>query len=295
VPPITEEAIRACLHTHTFGRDIRVEPCLPSTNTTAKELAAAGASEGTVVIARRQTAGRGRLGRSFSSPEGGVYMSLILRPAADTDPGLVTSCGAVAVARAIRRQCDLPVGIKWVNDLFIHGRKVCGILAEGVLDPTGGLTAIVLGLGIKREWLGDIMVDGSTSVDSEWPAMSSAVRQIGADFLNGSGNTQLTLMAFGISPTVVKAHITSYAELDALLDQYQGNLLYGRSGTNCSAAFDGVREYITNHDETLADAVVIYISDGRVNLNNKTYVWENCVNYVLSANNAADAFLEERT
>lgn len=149
MPPITEETIRACLHTHTFGRDIRVEPCLPSTNTTAKELAAAGASEGTVVIARRQTAGRGRLGRSFSSPEGGVYMSLILRPAADTDPGLVTSCGAVAVARAIRRLCDLPVGIKWVNDLLIHGRKVCGILAEGVLDPTGGLTAIVLGLGIN--------------------------------------------------------------------------------------------------------------------------------------------------
>ena len=132
-----------------------------------------------------------------------------------------------------------------------------------------------------------VMVDGSTSVDSEWPAMSSAVKQIGADFLNGSGNTQLTLMAFGISPTVVKAHITSYAELEALLDQYQGNLLYGRSGTNCSAAFDGIREYISEHDNTLNEAYVIYISDGRVNLNNAPYVWKDRIS------GEVDAVIEE--
>ena len=77
-------------------------------------------------------------------------MSLILRPGANTDPGLVTCCAAVAVARAIRRLCDLPVGIKWVNDLFIRGRKVCGILAEGGLDPaTGALSHIVLGIGVN--------------------------------------------------------------------------------------------------------------------------------------------------
>ncbi len=148
--PITEAAIRAALHTATFGHDLRVEPVLPSTNATAKELAAAGVPEGTVVVADRQTAGRGRLGRSFASPTGGVYMSLILRPEVDIDPGLVTACAAVAVARAICRLCELPVGIKWVNDLFIRGRKVCGILAEGGLDPTTGtLSYIVLGIGVN--------------------------------------------------------------------------------------------------------------------------------------------------
>jgi BirA family biotin operon repressor/biotin-[acetyl-CoA-carboxylase] ligase len=127
-----------------------VEPVLSSTNLTAKELAVAGAPEGTVVVADSQTAGRGRLGRTFASPTGGVYMSVVLRPAVDTDPGMVTACAAVAVARAIRRLCDLPVGIKWVNDLLIRGRKVCGILAEGGLNPaTGGLSYIVLGIGVN--------------------------------------------------------------------------------------------------------------------------------------------------
>lgn len=148
--PITEAAIRAMLHTTTFGSDLRVEPVLSSTNATAKELAAAGAQSGAVVVADRQTAGRGRLGRFFASPMGGVYMSLILRPETDIDPGLVTACAAVVVARALRRLCDLSIGIKWVNDLFIRGRKVCGILAEGGLDPaTGKLSYIVLGIGVN--------------------------------------------------------------------------------------------------------------------------------------------------
>ena len=147
---VTKESISAALRTAVFGKNLQVESVLPSTNLTAKALAAAGAPEGTVVVADRQTAGRGRLGRSFASPAGGVYLSVILHPSPDTDPGLVTACAAVAVARAVRRLCDLPVGIKWVNDLLIRGRKVCGILAEGGLDPaTGGLSYIVLGVGVN--------------------------------------------------------------------------------------------------------------------------------------------------
>ena len=150
MPTVTENAIRDKLKNRIFGRDIRVASVLPSTNDTAKALAATGASEGTVVVADRQTAGRGRRGRTFLSPEGGVYMSVVLRPAADVDPGLVTCCAAVAVARAIGRFCDLSVGIKWVNDLLVDGRKVCGILAEGGLDSaTGGLSYIVLGIGVN--------------------------------------------------------------------------------------------------------------------------------------------------
>lgn len=147
---ITESAIRAHLHTAVFGKTLIVEPQLPSTNDTAKELAAADAPEGTVVVAAHQTAGRGRREHTFFSPTGGVYLSLILRPASPIEPGLLTSCAAVAAARAIESLCGLTVGIKWVNDLFINGRKVSGILAEGAINPhTGNLDSVVLGFGIN--------------------------------------------------------------------------------------------------------------------------------------------------
>lgn len=130
-----------------------------STNRVAKELAAEGAEEGTLVVAKRQSGGRGRLGRSFFSPEGGIYMSMILRPAIPAERAiLITTCAAVAVARAIESVCKETVGIKWVNDLFIRKRKVCGILAEGELNPeTGGFSYVVLGIGInvKRQSVPD--------------------------------------------------------------------------------------------------------------------------------------------
>jgi len=124
-----------------------------STNRVAKELAAAGAPEGTLVIAKKQSMGRGRLGRSFFSPEGGIYMSMVLRPDIPAEKAiLVTTCAAVAVARAIEGVCTEPVGIKWVNDIFIRKKKVCGILAEGgLLSEAEGFSYIVLGIGINVE------------------------------------------------------------------------------------------------------------------------------------------------
>ncbi len=147
--PLTADAIRAQLHTACFGRQLEVYPEVDSTGTVVRRLAAAGAPEGTVVVAGRQTAGRGRLGRQFYSPEGGVYLSVLLRPAAGVSPGLITSCAAVAVARAIGLHTGLPVGIKWVNDIFLHGRKVAGILAEGELAPDGELSYVILGIGVN--------------------------------------------------------------------------------------------------------------------------------------------------
>ena len=116
----------------------------PSTNTALKERAAQDASIGTTLIAARQTGGRGRLGRQFHSPEGGLYLSTLIAP---TDTA--TCCAAVAAARAIESLCDAKIDIKWVNDLYLNGRKVAGILAEGVLSLDGALTAVVLGIGIN--------------------------------------------------------------------------------------------------------------------------------------------------
>lgn len=115
---------------------------IPSTNTALKEMV--NPPVGTTLIAARQTGGRGRLGRQFHSPEGGLYLSTLIAP---TDTA--TCCAAVAAARAIESLCDAKIDIKWVNDLYINGRKVAGILAEGVLSPDGILTAVVLGIGIN--------------------------------------------------------------------------------------------------------------------------------------------------
>jgi len=122
-----------------------------STNRIAKELAVGGAPEGTLVVAKRQSKGKGRLGRSFFSPEGGIYMSMVLRPKISAEKALlITTCGAVAVARAIERVSGCTTGIKWVNDIFVNGRKVCGILAEaGLSGNTEYPDYVVLGIGIN--------------------------------------------------------------------------------------------------------------------------------------------------
>lgn len=121
-----------------------------STNRVARKLATDGAPEGTAVIAARQTAGRGRLGRTFFSPEGGIYMSVVLRPqisAADTL--FITVAAASAAAEALKELGGRETAIKWVNDIYIHGKKVCGILTEGGMSRADALDFAVLGIGIN--------------------------------------------------------------------------------------------------------------------------------------------------
>lgn len=124
---------------------------LPSTNTTAKQLALQGAPHGTLVVAGQQTAGRGRLGRSFASPPGGLYCSVILRPGIAAPQSIaVTGAAAVAVARALEQLCGIRLGIKWVNDLYLGGKKVCGILTEAAADlETGLVDYLVVGIGLN--------------------------------------------------------------------------------------------------------------------------------------------------
>lgn len=121
-----------------------------STNTYAKQLARQGAPHGTVVLADHQTCGRGRLGRNFSSPTGmGVYCSVILRPACPPQALLhLTAMMAEAARRAIVETTGLSPMIKWVNDLILDGKKVCGILTELEATPQKTDFAVV-GVGIN--------------------------------------------------------------------------------------------------------------------------------------------------
>ena len=108
------------------------------------------APHGTALLARRQTGGKGRLGRQFSSPEGGVYLSLLLRPKAKPGELLhLTAMAAVAVRRAIWKLCGLQAQIKWTNDLVYEGKKLCGILTELVTGEGGTLQSVIIGVGLN--------------------------------------------------------------------------------------------------------------------------------------------------
>ena len=124
---------------------------LPGTNAALRTQATNGAPEGLVLIAQAQSAGRGRRGHSFFSPPGGLYLSILLRPAFSTRQSpQITALAAVAAARAAERLCGVPITIKWVNDLWKNGKKVCGILTEAAVDlESGMLDYAVLGLGFN--------------------------------------------------------------------------------------------------------------------------------------------------
>jgi BirA family biotin operon repressor/biotin-[acetyl-CoA-carboxylase] ligase len=122
---------------------------LPSTNTEAARQASLGAREGLCVVAREQTAGRGRRERAWVSPkDSGLYFSVVLRPRTDArDWPLITLAAAVAARDALEEACALRTDIKWPNDLLASGRKLCGILAE-TADGAAG-RAVILGVGIN--------------------------------------------------------------------------------------------------------------------------------------------------
>ncbi len=130
---------------------LKVYSSLDSTNTEVRRLAAQNASEGTVVIAEEQKQGKGRQGRHFFSPPStGLYMSVLLRPREDVSPLLITTAAAVAVAQAVEEITDLTAKIKWVNDIYCHEKKVCGILTEGSFFPNSArLQYAVLGIGVN--------------------------------------------------------------------------------------------------------------------------------------------------
>lgn len=135
------------------GDNIYIYESLESTNKTAKELATQGCQHGTVVIAHSQTAGRGRFGRSFYSPaETGLYMSIVLdaKYLKLKDITLITSATSVITSRVIENVTGKKCGIKWVNDLILNGKKVCGILTESVTNTqTGQIDRVVVGIGIN--------------------------------------------------------------------------------------------------------------------------------------------------
>lgn len=140
---------------------------IDSTNIRAKQLAKEGAPHGTLVVADRQCAGKGRRGRSWESPKGcGIYMSVLLRPEFAPDKAsMLTLVMAYSVQKALKNFTGLEMQIKWPNDLVIHGKKVVGILTEMSVE-NGGIEDVVIGVGINvnMETFPEELLDKATSL-----------------------------------------------------------------------------------------------------------------------------------
>ena len=140
------EQLRALVNSDIVFKDETV-----STNEDVKKMAEDGAKEFLTVVTRRQTGGKGRLGRKFFSPDGGLYFSVLLRPQTSVQASLkITTAAAVAIAQAIEKVSNKTAQIKWVNDIYIGRKKVCGILTEGAFDAENSrLKYAALGIGVN--------------------------------------------------------------------------------------------------------------------------------------------------
>lgn len=179
--PYLDESIDADL--------IQVYDTIDSTNNRAKELAVSGAKNGTIIISNEQTHGRGRYGKVFESPKDtGLYMSFIIRPEdiPTIEPSLMTAYSAVVVSEVLTKMTGQEIGIKWVNDLFLNGKKLCGILTEAVTNlETGRLDWIVVGIGVNVSMNTDLFSKQVQSVATALFNDNNAIRnQIAAEIIN---------------------------------------------------------------------------------------------------------------
>jgi len=142
--------IKSGLKTERFGKEVYAFRETSSTSDVASALATGGAQEGTVVVADRQTEGRGRMGRSWESAPGvGIYMSLVLRPRIPPmDVPRITITSAVAASELLKEEVGLEAPIEWPNDIVVNGKKVCGILTEMVAEQDR-VESVILGIGLN--------------------------------------------------------------------------------------------------------------------------------------------------
>ena len=208
---ISEAAVRNALPANLRGMNLYVRDVLDSTNLEARRIVTDEDAKATpaVVLCRQQTAGRGRLGRSFFSPrDDGLYLSVVIKPDFDISrSGLVTVAAAAATSEAIDEVCGCSTQIKWVNDIDLNGKKVCGILTEASTDfETGQIEYLVTGIGIN------------TSEKSFPPELKEIAASVSEEGLTGHEKALL-------AAAVIDKFIRYTKDLTGFMDSYRDRSL----------------------------------------------------------------------
>ena len=229
--------LQAALGAHPWADSIVILDTIDSTNNYAKTLAFQGACHGTVILAEHQTGGKGRLGRSFSSPKGkGVYLSAILR--FDAPPAALmhlTCMAAEAARRAILDAAGLCTGIKWTNDLVVGKKKLCGILTELVTTPRG--LAVIVGIGVNCSQQPE---DFPPDVAAVAAALSRQLALAAEDMLTPAlwmDSYRSHCVTIGQDVKIVRGEETRYAHVDGMDDQ--GALLVTLTDGTKETVFSG--------------------------------------------------------
>lgn len=184
------------------GLDTEVFSDIDSTNSEARRQIEKGLRHDRLIVSDSQSGGRGRRGRSFHSPSGkGIYMTLVLFPEdlSVSDSLLITSLTAVAVSRALEKHTEEKTGLKWVNDIYLRGRKIAGILVEAISDFSGGKVAsLIIGIGANvrpQVFPGDLPEAGY--IDLSHISRSTVISDIAlevTDLLNGTDDEKRAAM-----------------------------------------------------------------------------------------------------
>ena len=185
---LSREEIKANFDKYSDSLDVVVLETVDSTNNEAKRMLANGFADNALILANEQTGGRGRLGRSFYSPKNtGIYMTFLVHTSLQLSSAVtVTTAASVAVVRALESVTDTKPEIKWVNDVYINGKKVCGILTEAVSDfETGTAAALIIGIGINitTEDFPDEIKDRASSVGALSPVRNKLAAQVANELM----------------------------------------------------------------------------------------------------------------
>jgi len=246
------------------GRSLRYFDTLDSTNLEAVRAAKAGACHGTLIVADRQTDGRGRRGRTWESPAGkNLYFSLILRPQWSPEKAsMVTLVMANSVARSIEQQLEYTVtGIKWPNDILLNGKKICGILTEMCLQQTN-IDYIIVGVGInvkEQEFEGELF------------QKASSLNQEGNMDISREDLLQRIMIAFEEDYELFE----DAGDLTPLLSAYQCRLLNKDQEVivmDLKSPFEGVAKGITKNGELIVektDQSICHVYAGEVSIRGK--------------------------
>lgn len=149
---LDKSKIQENLDSKIIGKHILVYDAVSSTNSVLRKMAKEGESQGTVVVAQIQETGHGRLNRTWFSPKGGLWLSIVLRPKiAPSEAAKITLMAAVAIAKTLRKTGNLNARIKWPNDVLVGGKKICGILTEMRTRETE-IEYMILGIGINANF-----------------------------------------------------------------------------------------------------------------------------------------------